>query len=68
MASKPKRATGSAKAPAATETSDSIEQQTRDFLKSGGSIENVPRGVSGQQSMAGPKHIRISSGAKKAPQ
>jgi hypothetical protein len=43
------------------ETSASIAEQTAAFLKSGGKIEEVPRGVSGQTSMAARKHITISS-------
>ena len=55
MASKPK------KQPAATETSQSIEEQTKAFLESGGKIEQINTGVSGQQSMAGPKHITLGN-------
>lgn len=43
------------------ETSESIAEQTAAFLKSGGKIEEVPRGVSGQTSLAARKHITISS-------
>ena len=46
---------------APVETSKSIEEQTAAFLKSGGKIEEVPRGVSGQTSLAARKHITISS-------
>lgn len=41
------------------ETSASIEEQTRAFLKSGGKIQYIDSGVSGQQSMAGNKHITL---------
>jgi hypothetical protein len=46
---------------AQVETSQSIAAQTAAFLKSGGKIEEVPRGVSGQPSLAARKHITISS-------
>ncbi|MCP5209147.1 MAG: hypothetical protein H7A01_18305 [Hahellaceae bacterium] len=49
------------KAAAAVETSQSIEQLTAAFLKSGGEIENIPTGVSGQQSVRGPRHIKIGN-------
>jgi hypothetical protein len=42
------------------ETSASIAEQTALFLKSGGKIEEVPRGVSGQTSLAAKRHITIS--------
>lgn len=43
------------------ETSKSIESLTEAFLKSGGKIEEVPSGVSGQQSLRGPRHIKIGN-------
>ena len=46
---------------AQAETSQSIAEQTAAFIKSGGKIEEVPRGVSGQPSLAARKHITISS-------
>jgi hypothetical protein len=46
---------------APVETSESIAEQTAAFLKAGGKIEEVPRGVSGQTSLASRKHITISS-------
>ncbi len=46
---------------APVETSASIAEQTAAFLKAGGKIEEVPRGVSGQTSLAARKHITISS-------
>lgn len=61
MAGKPKTQVGKKKAPAATETSMSIEEQTAAFLQSGGAIEHVNSGVSGQQSVAGPKHITLGN-------
>jgi hypothetical protein len=52
MARKPTRAAAKKKPPAAVETSESIEEQTRKFLQSGNKIEKIPSGVSGQPSMA----------------
>lgn len=49
MAAKPQRAPAKKKQPAAVETSQSIEDQTRDFLQSGGAIQNIQSGISGQQ-------------------
>jgi hypothetical protein len=48
MASKATRAAAKKKQPAAVETSESIEEQTKLFLKSGNKIQKVPTGVSGQ--------------------
>jgi hypothetical protein len=45
---------------AAAETSNSIAEQTAMFLKTGGKVEEVPGGVSGQTSMVAKKHITIS--------
>ncbi|MFT5580613.1 MAG: hypothetical protein ACI9WS_003380 [Paraglaciecola psychrophila] len=56
--------TGKKKAPAAVETSFSIEEQTEAFLKSGGAIDHINSGISGQQSVAGPRHITISNKPK----
>jgi hypothetical protein len=61
MAAKPKTAPSKKKQPAATESSDSIEEQTKAFLSGGGAIEQINSGVSGQQSMAGPKHISLGN-------
>jgi hypothetical protein len=49
------------KAPAAVETRSSIEEQTKAFLKGGGKIESIPRGVSGQNGLKSSRHITISS-------
>lgn len=46
------KTTGKKKQPAAVETSSSIEDKVQAFLKSGGKIEQVNSGVSGQQSMS----------------
>ncbi|QIB66739.1 hypothetical protein [Kineobactrum salinum] len=61
MAAKPQRAPAKKKQPAAVETSKSIEDQTRDFLQSGGSIQSIKSGISGQQG----SYAARPSGAKK---
>ncbi len=61
MARKPTRAAAKKKQPAAVETSESIEEQTRLFLQSGQKIQVIQSGVSGQQSMAANKHIRLGN-------
>ncbi len=43
----------------ATITTAAIEEQTADFLKSGGSIEYVVKGKSGQIASAGSKQINL---------
>lgn len=60
MAAKPKTA-AKKKQPAALETSETIEAQTKAFLEAGGEITNINSGVSGQKSMAGPKHISLGN-------
>ena len=55
MATKPLKTVGKKKQPAAVQTSSSIEEKIKDFLKAGGEIEQVRSGVSGQPSMAPPK-------------
>ncbi len=52
MVRKPTRAAAKKKQPAATETSESIAEQTRLFLKSGKKIQQIPTGVSGQPGFA----------------
>ncbi|PID41808.1 MAG: hypothetical protein CSA52_01080 [Gammaproteobacteria bacterium] len=49
------------KEPAATATSASIEKQVQEFLAKGGNIEQIKSGVSGQQSLAGRKHIKLGN-------
>lgn len=39
----------------------SIEEQTAVFLKSGGEIQMIPTGVSGQTNLSGPKHITLGN-------
>jgi hypothetical protein len=47
--------------PAGSETSASISEQTAKFLSSGGKVQEIPRGVSGQPGTAARKHITISN-------
>jgi len=61
MARKPTRAAAKKKQPAAVETSQSIEEQTKLFLKSGHKIQVIQSGISGQQSMAPSKHIKLGN-------
>jgi len=61
MARKPTRAAAKKKQPAAVETSQSIEEQTKLFLKSGNKIQVIQSGISGQQSMAPSKHIKLGN-------
>jgi hypothetical protein len=48
MATRATRAAAKKKQPAAVETSESIQEQTRLFLQSGRKIEQIPSGLSGQ--------------------
>ena len=61
MARKPTRAAAKKKQPAAVETSQSIEEQTRLFLKSGNKIEVIQSGISGQQNLVPNKHIKLGN-------
>lgn len=61
MVIKPKTVAPKKKKPAVTETSQSIEEATQAFLDAGGSITQIKSGVSGQQSLAGPRHISLGN-------
>jgi hypothetical protein len=61
MAPKLTRASTKKKQPVPVETSLTIEEQTEIFLKSGGKITHINSGISGQQSIAGPKHITLGN-------
>jgi hypothetical protein len=37
----------------------SLEEQTAQFLASGGKIQQIPSGVSGQVQTSGPRHITL---------
>ena len=63
MAGKPMRQTGTkSKAAAASETSESIEEQTKLFLKSGKKIEIVESGISGQPTLGARSWTRPREG------
>jgi hypothetical protein len=40
-------------------SSESIEAQTARFLASGGKVQEIPLGVSGQVATTGPRHITL---------
>lgn len=40
-------------------SSMSIEEQTARFLSSGGKVQQIPLGVSGQVATSGPRHITL---------
>ncbi len=61
MAKKALTRTAKKKEPDAVETSMSIEEQTKAFLQSGGQVEQVNTGVSGQIGIAGPRHISLGN-------
>jgi len=55
-------AANSAKSAAPTnETSESIASQVDAFLKSGGEIQKIETGVSGQKDYSGPRHITLGN-------
>jgi len=45
--------------PAEDFSSMSIEEQTARFLSSGGKVQQIPLGVSGQVATSGPRHITL---------
>ena len=57
-----------AKQPAASETSESIEEQVKAYLKKGGEIQQIESGVSGQQSMGERKHINLGNSSTQKPE
>ncbi|MBB3062972.1 hypothetical protein [Microbulbifer rhizosphaerae] len=56
-----KKATSASKRkqPTTLESRENIEEQVKAFLAAGGEIQQVPKGVSGQTSTSGPKHITL---------
>ena len=58
------RAPSKKKEPAATQTSGAINDQIKAFLESGGAIEEIKSGVSGQESLFGSKQINLNSKPK----
>ena len=61
MPRKPTRAAAKKKQPAAVETSQSIEEQTKLFLKGGNKIDVIQSGISGQPSLVASKHIKLGN-------
>lgn len=61
----PKRAPAKRKADPAVATSDSINSQISAFLASGGEIQRIPNGTSGQ-TYGGPRAGRPAAAAKPA--
>lgn len=59
MAKKASSSASKRKQPTAVETRETIEEQVQAFLAAGGEIQQVPKGVSGQTSTSGPKHITL---------
>ncbi|QKX17717.1 MULTISPECIES: hypothetical protein [Microbulbifer] len=59
MAKKASSASKRGKETVSTESREAIESQVQAFLASGGKIEQVPKGVSGQTNTSGPKHITL---------
>ncbi len=62
MSRKPTRAASPRKQPAAVQTSESIAEQTKLFLKSGNKIDVVDSGISGQPVLGARKQIDLRSG------
>ncbi len=54
-----KKATPQVKPSAAVETRESLEAQVAAFLKSGGEIQQVAKGVSGQSWLTPSRHISL---------
>jgi hypothetical protein len=65
MSRKPTRQASARKQPAAVQTSESIEEQTKLFLKSGNKIDVVDSGISGQPVLGARKQIDLR-GSRKA--
>ncbi|MCW8886035.1 MAG: hypothetical protein OQK12_12410 [Motiliproteus sp.] len=53
------------KKKAPTETHQTIEEQTKAFLESGGKIQQIDTGVTGQEKLSGPRHIVLGKKATK---
>lgn len=47
------------------ETHQTIEEQTKAFLESGGKIQQVATGVTGQQNVTGRRHIDLGKPSSK---
>jgi len=53
------------KKPAASETHNSIAEQTAAFLKAGGEIQKIAKGVTGRENDAGPRQIDLRKSSDK---
>lgn len=62
MARPATRKSSSKKPAAASETSESIEEQTKIFLKSGKKIEVIQSGISGQPTLGARKTVNLRNG------
>jgi hypothetical protein len=60
MASTTKKATPKVRLTPALEARQLIEEQTADFLRSGGTIQHIPNGTTGQVNLAGPRQIVLA--------
>lgn len=54
-----KKSSNANKAEEPRETSESLAQQVEAYLESGGKIQEIPQGVSGQVATTGPRHITL---------
>jgi hypothetical protein len=61
MAGKPKTAPAKKKQPPAEISSETIAAQTEAFLKAGGKIDQVARGVTGYQGSTGSRQISLGN-------
>ncbi|MDB3992131.1 hypothetical protein N9478_01400 [Gammaproteobacteria bacterium] len=50
----------STKGEAAIKSRDDLEKHIETFLKTGGKVQKIPSGVSGQTSSSGPRQIVLS--------
>jgi hypothetical protein len=57
MPKKPLKVSQKTKQAAAVETHESIADQVSAFLASGGKIQQIDSGISGQKNLSGPRHI-----------
>lgn len=64
MSSKPKTRPDPVKPPKAVLSSQTIAQQTEAFLKAGGSIQYIDKGVSGYQPQEGRNQITLGKKPK----
>ena len=58
MAGRPKKKTGEKQT---VETRETLEEKMNAFLKSGGKVDVIPTGISGQTNNGGTKHISLGN-------